>query len=147
MGGFGSPFASDLWSNGLSWLCANVTEDQGLLEVLLQLARDCEPVRGAVLATDDGLVLAATGCLCSETAAASAAHLAHNVDQNLSLLVSTICSELLVWSPTLVWYLARLSGGGVLMVCAGSDCHAGGLRLAASEAARRLSASMGLPGI
>ncbi len=116
-----------------------MTEGDGLLDVLRQLENDCEQMQGAVLATDDGLVLAATGCLCTDAAAASAAHLAENIEQNLSLVVSTHFVELLVWSPSSVWYLTRLPGECVLMACADPDCHAGALRLAASEAARQLA--------
>lgn len=112
---------------------------QGFLEVLQQLERDCDQVQGAVLATGDGLVLAATGCLDTDAAAASAAYLAENVEQNLSLVVATQCAELLVWSPSSVWYLARLPGQYTLMACVGQDSHAGALRLAGSEGARRLA--------
>jgi predicted regulator of Ras-like GTPase activity (Roadblock/LC7/MglB family) len=119
-----------------------MNEGHGLLKVLLQLGHDCEQVKGAVLATNDGLVLAATGCLSSEVAAASATHLAQNIDQNLSLLISTTCTELLIWSSPLVWYLTRLPGDSVLMACADADCHVGGLRLAASERARCLTTLM-----
>lgn len=123
-----------------------MTQCDGLLDVLRQLENDCEQVRGVVLATDDGLVLAATGCLGTDAAAASAAHLAENVEQNLSLVISTHCAELLVWSTSSVWYLARLPGQCVLMACAGPDCHAGVLRLSASEGARRLAALMAVLG-
>jgi predicted regulator of Ras-like GTPase activity (Roadblock/LC7/MglB family) len=124
-----------------------MTEGLGLLDSLRQLENDCQQVQGAVLATDDGLVLAASGCLCTDAAAASAAHLAENVEQNLSLVASTTCAELLVWSPTLVWYLTRLPGQCVLMVCASPDCHAGELRLAASDGARRLAALVAMLGV
>lgn len=123
-----------------------MTQGDGLLDVLRQLENDCGQVRGAVLATDDGLVLAATGCLGTDAAAASAAHLAENVERNLSLVISTHCAELLVWSASSVWYLTRLPGQCVLMVCASPDCHAGTLRLAASEGARRLAALVAMLG-
>lgn len=109
------------------------------LAALRQLESDCEQVQGTVLATGDGLVLAATGCLGSDTAAASAAYLAESVEQNLSLVQQTRCTELLVWSPSAVWYLVQMADQNVLMACAMPDCQAGALRLAASEAARQLS--------
>ena len=100
---------------------------------------DCPQVQGAVLATREGLLLAASGCLQDEASAASAADLAERVEQNLSLMVSTQCSELLIWAAPSVWYLTRLAVPCVLMVCATPACRTGALRLAGQNVARQLS--------
>lgn len=117
-----------------------MSEDHVFVQELAQLAHACAPVCGAVLATEDGLVLAATGCLQLDVAAASATQLLQNVDQHLSLIAATDTAELLVWSASKVWYLARMPNRCVLMVCAEADCPVGGLRLIARESARRLAA-------
>lgn len=104
-----------------------------------RLNEDCPQVQGAVLATREGLLLAASGCLQDEASAASAADLAERVDQNLSLMVSTQCSELLIWASPSVWYLTRLAVPCVLMVRATPACRTGALRLAGQNAARQLS--------
>lgn len=110
------------------------------LAAWVRLNVDCPQVQGAVLATREGLLLAASGCLQDEASAASAADLAERVDQNLSLMVSTQCSELLIWASPSVWYLTRLTVVPcVLMVCAAPACRTGALRLAGKNVARQLS--------
>lgn len=104
-----------------------------------RLNEDCPQVQGAVLATREGLLLAASGCLQDEASAASAADLAERVEQNLSLMASTQCSELLIWASPSVWYLTRLALPCVLMICAAPACRTGALRLAGHNVARQLS--------
>lgn len=118
----------------------------GFLAALGQLSVDCPQVEGAVLATCEGLVLVATGCLRGDVSAASAVHLADRVDQNLSLVSSTQCSELLIWASPSVWYLTRLADQCVLMVCSAPTCRTGALRLAGKNAARQLTLLLGQMG-
>jgi predicted regulator of Ras-like GTPase activity (Roadblock/LC7/MglB family) len=119
-----------------------MTQDSEVLAALQMIKIDCPQLQGAVLATSDGLLLAATGCMDTEVAAASAAYLGEHIEENLSLIANVNVAELMVWSQTLVWYLTRLPGQCVLMVCASPDCHAGALRLAGSATARRLIPSL-----
>jgi predicted regulator of Ras-like GTPase activity (Roadblock/LC7/MglB family) len=119
-----------------------MTQDSKVLETLQQIAIDCPQLQGAVLATPDGLLLAATGCMNTEVAAASAAYLGEHIQENLSLISTANVTELMVWSQNLVWYLIRLPGRYVLMVCATTDCHAGALRLAVGATARRMMLSL-----
>ena len=100
---------------------------------------DCPQIEGAVLATREGLLLAATGCLQGEASAASAADLTQRIDENLSLMASTHCSELLIWASPSVWYLTRLADECVLMACSAPTCHTGALRLAGKNVARQLA--------
>ncbi|MDO9400446.1 MAG: hypothetical protein Q7T46_03125 [Polaromonas sp.] len=118
----------------------------GFLAALGRLSVDCPQVEGAVLATREGLVLVATGGLRGDVSAASAAHLADRVDQNLSLMSSTQCAELLIWASPSVWYLTRLADQCVLMVCSAQTCRAGALRLAGKNAARQLTLLLGQMG-
>lgn len=117
-------------------------EQDELLAALRRLAVECPQTEGAVLATGEGLVLAATGCLQEEASAASAATLIDQVDRNLSLLFSTQCAELLIWTTPSIWYLTQVTDQRVLMVCATPACRTGALRLAGQNVARHLA---GLP--
>lgn len=110
-----------------------------LLAALDSLNVDCPEIGGAVLATPQGLVLVATGCLQSDVSAASAANLTQQVDQNLSLICLTHSVELLIWASSSVWYLSRLADKSVLMLCAASTCRTGALRLAGKNVALQLA--------
>jgi predicted regulator of Ras-like GTPase activity (Roadblock/LC7/MglB family) len=105
---------------------------------LAQLQEVCPQISGAVLSTSEGLILAATGELSSDAAAASAVHLAEQLDRSLMLLSGTGCDVMLVWSEAAVWCLARLSGQCALMARAGADCPAGALKLAVEHVGREL---------
>lgn len=105
---------------------------------LAQLQEVCPQVSGAVLATSEGLILAATGELSSDAAAASAVHLAEQLDRSLMLLSGTGGNVMLVWGEAAVWCLARLSGRCALMARAGADCPAGALKLAVEHVGREL---------
>jgi predicted regulator of Ras-like GTPase activity (Roadblock/LC7/MglB family) len=96
-------------------------------------------VKGAVLATREGLVLAASGTLTTDTAAASGTHMADQVDRCLSLLAEEACGELLIWTEATLWCLVRLAGGCTLLVSAGRECQAGALRMATRRTGDLLS--------
>lgn len=121
-------------------------EKDEFLAALERLRVDCPQIEGAVLATREGLVLMATGCLQGDVSAACAVHLADRVDQNLSLVLATQCSELLIWASPSVWYLTRLADQCVLMVCSAPTCRTGALRLAGKNAARQLTLLLGQMG-
>lgn len=118
-----------------------------LLAALGCLSRDCPEVGGAVLASPEGLILVATGCLHSDVSAASAANLIQQVDQNLSLICSTHASELLIWASPSVWYLTRLADKSVLMLCAAPTCRTGALRLTGKNVARQLAVLLASAGL
>lgn len=111
---------------------------QQLNAALRQLHADCPAISGTVLATSDGLILAATDCLDNETAAATAVHLTEVTQQHLGLILASSCTDLLVWSEEVLWYVLRLPGQQVLMLSASADCPPGMLRLVARDAAERL---------
>jgi predicted regulator of Ras-like GTPase activity (Roadblock/LC7/MglB family) len=110
-----------------------------LVAALNQLQVDCPEVQGAVLATDEGFVLAAMGNLIGEEAAATAAHLRVVVEQNLSLVLPTQCREILVWGTSALWYIARVSRHHVVMVAAAVDCRPGTLKLVTQGMASNLA--------
>ena len=92
---------------------------------LARLQEDCPEVLGAVLATSEGLILAASGELASDAAAASAVHLIEQVDRCLGLLCGEGCEAMLIWAETELWCLARLGARSAL-------------RLAVQQAGRQL---------
>lgn len=106
---------------------------------LARLHEACPEIRGTVLATREGLILASSGELSSDAAAASAVHLADELDRSLALLSGEGCEDMLVWTQAAVWCLVRLEGQSVLMARAGRDCRAGTLRLAADQTRRELA--------
>lgn len=117
-----------------------------LRTALARLHEDCPEVTGAVLATGEGLILAATGQLASDAAAATAAHLAEEVDRCLALLSDRGCDRVLIWGEAAIWCLVRLPGGGTLLARATADCRAGALKLAVEGVAQDLSPSPAHPG-
>ena len=110
-----------------------------LHDVLAQMANDCPEVQGAVVATGDGLVLAAQGMLQGDTPAACAASLSGQVEDSLSLIQQTRLSEMLLWSPPGLWHISRLAHGHLLMTYAASGEHAGAVRLAGRIAGQRMA--------
>lgn len=109
---------------------------------LLRLQQECPQVTGAVLATAEGLILAATGKLASDAAAASALHLTNEVDRCLMLLSDSACDNLLIWGESAVWCLLRLSGRCALLARASADCRAGALKLAVQAIAQDLAPAL-----
>lgn len=111
-------------------------------QALARLQQECPQVTGAVMATADGLILAATGQLASDAAAAIAAHLSEEVDRCLALLSDQGCDRLLIWGESAIWCLVRLSGRCALLARATADCRAGALKLAVEGIARELAPSL-----
>jgi predicted regulator of Ras-like GTPase activity (Roadblock/LC7/MglB family) len=115
-----------------------MSNDQ-LVAALSELQANCPEIRGAVLATDEGFVLAAIGNLTGEEAAATAAHLRVVVEQNLSLVQPTQCMEILMWGTSALWYIARMSRHHVVMVTAEPGCRAGTLKLVTQRMGNNLA--------
>ncbi len=100
------------------------------LALLLQeLHNQCSDIRGTVIATSEGFILAAASLLDDESAAATAVHITQVIEQHLSLLQPSRCREVMVWTEEGLWYLMRLPDEHVLMTLAGPDTNAGLLRL------------------
>lgn len=108
-------------------------------QALARLQQECPQVTGAVLSTADGLILAATGQLASDAAAATAAHLTEEVNRCLALLCDPGCDRLLIWGESAIWYLVRLSGRCALLARATADCRAGAMKLAIEGIAQQLA--------
>ena len=101
-----------------------------LLQALLDdLPLQCAPLQGSVIATAEGLVLAASGVLATDSAAATAAYVMGLAEQHLGLLQPLQCREQLIWADNALWCIQRLAQGHVLMSVAQADCAPGLLRL------------------
>ncbi len=111
-----------------------------------QLRLDCADLRGALIATPEGLLLASCGAPEGETAAALASHLADSLDLDLALLAGTACTESLLWTQNALWGVARLESGHVVLVHAIPECRAANLRLAIGRLRRDLRPALGLLG-
>jgi predicted regulator of Ras-like GTPase activity (Roadblock/LC7/MglB family) len=114
---------------------------EALEKPLRQLNLDCDDVLGALIATEEGLLLASTGNL-GETAAAMASHLADSLDANLRLLAQARCNEVLLWTERGLWGVARLQTRHVVMVHAPGQCRVANLRLALGRLRRDLAAPL-----
>lgn len=99
--------------------------------VLASLRQDCPGFRSAVLATEDGLVLACSNPVNEEMQAATATYITQVVEQHLGLLNGGDCAELAIRTTVATWHIARLKNGRVLMVSADPGCLPGMLRLLA----------------
>lgn len=102
---------------------------QRIAVVLASLRQDCPGFRSAVLATEDGLVLACSNPVNEEMQAATATYITQVVEQHLGLLSGGDCAELTVRTNVATWQIARLKNGRVLMASADFDCLPGMLRL------------------
>ncbi len=112
----------------------------GYLEAALdQLRRDCPDLTGALIATEEGLLLASQGDIGSETAAAMASHLADSLDRDLALIAQAACDESLLWTAGSLWGVARLQTRHVVMVQAIAECRTANLRLALKRLRRDLA--------
>ena len=107
-------------------------------DVFGELTQHCTELRGAAVATPDGLVLAATGIFVGDVPAASAAGLAVQMDSHLSFITPTVFKDSLIWTDTGVWCLMRLPLGHLLLACSAATEHVGALRLAVLLAAQTL---------
>lgn len=97
--------------------------------LLQELHNQCSDIRGTVIATSEGFILAAAGLLNDESAAATSVHITQVIEQHLSLLQPSSCREVMIWTDEGLWYIMRLPDEHVLMTLAGADCSAGMLRL------------------
>lgn len=119
-----------------------------LLQAIELVRRDCSEIQGVMLATPEGLEIAAAGTLRGDVAAAAGTQIADVLDGNLRLLETSACSDALVWTPGSVWGVARLPTAHVVFVHARPGCAAATLRLALARFRRdlgRLVAEWSLP--
>lgn len=97
---------------------------------------------GVVLATDDGLIMASSGALQGDVAAAVAASLALAGQEALAALGEHPWVEQLIWSDTRVWYQTQLHSTHVLLLVAENHCQAGALRWTARQLAKQLEQAL-----
>lgn len=114
-------------------------------DVLAQFSVNCPELQGAVVATQDGLVLAATASFNGDVPAACAASLSVHVDHDLSFVQDTRFTETMFWTPPGIWYLARLDHNHLLLAYSQSSEHAGALRLAGQIAAQQINPMLTAP--
>ncbi|MCL1622592.1 hypothetical protein [Ralstonia pseudosolanacearum] len=107
-------------------------------DVFDELTLHCVELKGAAVATPEGLVLAATGAFEGDVPAACAAGIAANMDSHLSFVTPTRFSESLTWSDAGIWYLSRLQQGHLLLVWSSPEEPVGRLRIAAQRAVQQL---------
>ena len=117
--------------------------EAALLDILGQVPSLCPDFAGAVLATRDGLVLAAIGDYQGDTPAACAASLSVHLQDDLQPLASgdtqAPMNEVLIFGDDTLWYLSRLMAGHLLLLCSRQTIHAGAVRLAGQTTATRLN--------
>lgn len=109
-------------------------------EVLRQFHANCPALEGAVVASQDGALLAAWGQLPGAVTASAAARLGHALQQSLALVRPCNLTESLLWAPPVVWWWAQLNQQHQLLACCQSLEHAGALRLAGQIAVQQLLA-------
>lgn len=110
-------------------------------DVLTQFAADCPALKGAFVATPDGLLLGSTPSFQGDTLAAVALNMLGGLERDLSLLAPTNVHESLLWTDAGVWYISHLPGGQVLLAHT-QGSMSGTLRLAGKVAAVRLASLM-----
>lgn len=117
-------------------------DDLGLLDILGQLERMCPAFEGSVVATGDGLVLAAAGSYRGDTPAACATSMYVHISDDLRALTGDGAEadfrDLLVFGDAVLWYLTRLTGDHRLLICSRQTTHVGAVRLAGETVARQL---------
>lgn len=117
--------------------------EMAVLEVLSQLQSSCPALAGAVVATRDGLVLAAIGDYQGDTPAACAASLSVHLQGDLQPLTAAPHDkgpqELLIFGDNMLWYLGHLTAGNLLLVGSRQPLHAGAVRMAGQVTARQLN--------
>lgn len=116
----------------------NVIPPLTIHDVFNELTQHCPELRGAAVATLDGLVLAATGSFEGDAPAACAAGLAAHMDSHLSFVTPTVFKDSLIWTDAGVWCLTRLPDGHLLLTCSAMMDNVGALRLAVQIAAQQL---------
>lgn len=122
-------------------------DDAALLDVLGQLPSLCPDFAGAVVATRDGLVLAAIGGYQGDTPAACAASLSVHLQDDLQPLAANgkaaALKEALIFGDDSLWYLSRLTAGHLLLIGSRQTIHAGAVRLAGQTTTTRLNRWLG----
>ena len=113
-----------------------------LQDILAALSQEDEGVLGAVLATPDGLVLAASGQLTGDLPAASAAGLVQQVNEALAAMSSGKVHQMLLWSAADIWSVNLLLGGHLLMLRCAPTLPAGAVRLLGQLAQEQLNAGL-----
>lgn len=118
-------------------------DESALRDVLEQLPSLCPEFSGAVVATRDGLVLAAFGEYGGDTPAACAASLSVHLKEDLQPLgtngASEPLKEALLFGENTLWHLSRLVAGHLLLIASRQTVHAGAVRLAGQATAIRLN--------
>ncbi|MEK9802383.1 MAG: hypothetical protein VW475_03130 [Curvibacter sp.] len=117
--------------------------DTALLDVLQQLPALCPAFAGAVVATCDGLVMAAVGDYGGDMPAACAASLGVHLQDDLQPLAAdaptALPGEALIFGSDRLWYFSRLTAGHLLLLNSRQTVHAGAVRLAGQTTATRLN--------
>jgi len=108
-------------------------------DVLTQFVANCPDLQGAVVATQDGLVLASTPSFNGDVPAACAASLSVHVDGDLSHVQDASFTETMFWTPPGIWYLARLDHKHLLLAYCQTSEHAGMLRMAGQIAVQQIN--------
>jgi predicted regulator of Ras-like GTPase activity (Roadblock/LC7/MglB family) len=99
---------------------------------------DCADLNGVLVTSPEGLVLATRGTLEGDTAAAAAAHIATELQTALSMLDAGRCVDVLFWTASALWALARMDRGQVLLVECAAQCRPGLARLVLARLRRDL---------
>jgi predicted regulator of Ras-like GTPase activity (Roadblock/LC7/MglB family) len=104
----------------------------------------CPGVEGVVIATADGLVLAAHGRLQGDDAAACAAQLALETEASMALVGHGGPGEVMLWTDTHVWYQTRTPSHHTVLAVSASHAHAGALRMAVRKELQIIQAALNL---
>ncbi|KHK49127.1 hypothetical protein PI87_27110 [Ralstonia sp. A12] len=107
-------------------------------DVFSELTEHCTELKGAAVATPEGLMLAATGAFDGDVPAACAAGLAANIDSHLSFVTPSRFNDSLIWTDSGIWHLTRLPYGHLLLIWSSPEEHVGRLRIATHRAAQQL---------
>jgi predicted regulator of Ras-like GTPase activity (Roadblock/LC7/MglB family) len=115
--------------------------DARLQAELQRLHEKCPGLRGAAVATDEGLPLCTLGSLAPETACATAAFLINELDAHLGLLQAGRAREVLIWTGDGPCYIARVASlPYAIALLAAGRMPAAALRRAGAQACARLAA-------
>ncbi|OGB16194.1 MAG: hypothetical protein A2W72_04310 [Burkholderiales bacterium RIFCSPLOWO2_12_67_14] len=106
------------------------------IQDILDQITECPGNAGAVLATADGLLMASSGALHGDVAAATAASLVLAGKEALSALGKR------PWVEQLIWYQTQLHGTHVLLLVCDDHGHAGALRWTARRMVQQLEPSL-----
>jgi predicted regulator of Ras-like GTPase activity (Roadblock/LC7/MglB family) len=117
-----------------------VLAEAGLQAELHRLEQMCVGLRGAAIATNDGLAMCARGVLLPDEASAAAAFVLGEVASHLQLLRAGRLREVMAWTDTGPCYIARISSMPyVIALFASAATPAGALRHAGALASARLA--------